>query len=71
MLEARDEGALLAVEWADPVRDWLTPYLQITVRLHAGEAVVGRDFRLHAVPDGWPRMDELCTDWSAIAEVVT
>lgn len=70
MLEARDEGALLAVEWADPVRDWLTPYLQVTVRLHSGEGVVGRDFTLHAVPDGWPPMDGLAGRWSQIGEVV-
>jgi tRNA threonylcarbamoyladenosine biosynthesis protein TsaE len=70
MLEARDEGALLAVEWADPVRDWLTPYLQISVRLHAGDGLVARDFTLNAVPEGWPPMAALVGAWSSIGEVV-
>lgn len=70
MLEARDEGALLAVEWGDPVRDWLTPYLQITVRLHSGDGPVTREFTLHAVPDGWPAMDALVASWTGVGEVV-
>jgi len=70
MLEARDEGALLAVEWGDPVRDWLTPYLQVTVRLHSGEGPVTREFTLHAVPDGWPGMESLVDAWARAGEVV-
>lgn len=68
MLEARDEGALIAVEWGDPVRDWLTPYLQITVNLTHGEGPVRREFTLEAVPAGWPRMDELVRAWRGIGE---
>ena len=70
MLEARDEGALIAVEWGDPVRDWLTPYLQITVRLHCGEGPVTREFALEAVPEGWPGMDALVADWARVGEVL-
>jgi tRNA threonylcarbamoyladenosine biosynthesis protein TsaE len=68
MLEARDEGALLAIEWADPVRDWLTPYLQITVRLFTGGNGPQREFSLEPVPEGWPAMDEVSADWRRIEE---
>jgi len=70
MLEARDEGSLLAIEWADPVRDWLTPYLQITIRLRSADVPVRREFTLHPVPDGWPRMEELAARWREVGEVV-
>jgi len=68
MLEARDEGALLAIEWADPVRDWLTPYLQITVRLVSGADTVQREFTLTAVPEGWPAMQSVADEWRGIGE---
>lgn len=68
MLEARDEGALLAIEWADPVRDWLTPYLQLTVRLDA-DGSAGREFTLRPVPGGWPGLAPLAGEWRRIAAV--
>ena len=68
MLEARDEGALLAIEWADPVRDWLTPYLQLTARLVPGEDGTRREFTLAAVPEGWPPMDVVAAEWQQIGD---
>ncbi len=70
MLEARDEGAILAIEWASPVRDWLTPYLQLDVELVTpDEAEVQRSFSLCPVPEGWPEMDALAREWSQVGEV--
>ena len=50
--------------------DWLTPYLQITVNLTHGKGPVRREFTLGAVPDGWPRMDELVRAWRGIGEEI-
>ncbi|RKZ17662.1 tRNA (adenosine(37)-N6)-threonylcarbamoyltransferase complex ATPase subunit type 1 TsaE [bacterium] len=66
LLEARDEGALIAIEWADPVKDWLTPYLLLTIEL--AEGTQARRFTLDTVPDGWPAMQELARAWSAIGD---
>lgn len=67
MLEARDEGAILAIEWASPVRDWLTPYLQLEVELVTpGEGEVQRSFSLRPVPAGWPGMGELAREWRRV-----
>jgi tRNA threonylcarbamoyl adenosine modification protein YjeE len=69
MLEARDEGAILAIEWAAPVRDWLTPYLQLEVELLIpDDGEVLRSFSLHPVPIGWPSMDGLALEWQRIAD---
>lgn len=68
MLEARDEGALLAIEWADPVRDWLTPYLQVTVVLEGGAGALRR-FTLRPVPPGWPALATVAAGWAAVAPV--
>lgn len=69
MLEARDEGCLLAVEWADAVQDWLQPYLVLSIRV-VGEADAGstppRELVLRDVPDGWPRAEELRRRWRKI-----
>ena len=70
MLEARDEGAILAIEWASPVRDWLTPYLQLEVELVTpDEGEVERSFSLRPVPEGWPGMDALAREWRQVPEV--
>lgn len=66
LLEARDEGALLAIEWAEPVRDWLTPYLQLTITL-VGDGTARR-FELTAVPGGWPAMGVVAAAWSSISD---
>lgn len=66
MLEARDEGAFLAIEWADPVKDWLTPYLQLTVELDPDG---GRRFTLRPVPPGWPALDALAAEWERVVPV--
>jgi tRNA threonylcarbamoyladenosine biosynthesis protein TsaE len=67
MLEARDEGAVLAIEWASPVRDWLTPYLQIEIELVGlDEGEVQRSFSLRPVPEGWPEMDALVREWQQV-----
>ena len=69
MLEARDEGAILAVEWADPVRDWLTPYLQLGVELLIqDDGEVLRSFSLRPVPAGWPPIREVAVEWRRIAD---
>lgn len=66
LLEARDEGAILAIEWADPVKDWLTPYLQLEVELAEGGRA--RRFTLSPVPSGWPAMREVAAAWRAVPE---
>ena len=69
MLEARDEGAILAVEWASPVRDWLTPYLQLEVGFVDldEDGIDGqRSFSLRPVPGGWPEMEELAREWRRV-----
>jgi len=69
MLEVRDEGAILAIEWADPVRDWLTPYLQLEIELLTpDDGEVLRSFSLRPVPAGWPPMDELALEWERVAD---
>lgn len=69
MLEARDEGCLLAVEWAGPVQDWLQPYLVLNIRV-VGEAdtvpAPPRELVLRDVPEGWPRAQELQRRWREI-----
>ena len=62
MIEARDEGAILAIEWPVPVKDWLTPYLDLRLARHpSGDAA--RSVRLLPVPAGWPRRDALAEAW--------
>jgi tRNA threonylcarbamoyladenosine biosynthesis protein TsaE len=63
MLEARDQGALLAVEWAAPVEDWLRPFLRLSITV-TGPA--SRSFALEAEPDGWPPFEELRATWNHI-----
>jgi tRNA threonylcarbamoyladenosine biosynthesis protein TsaE len=40
ILEARDLGAVIAVEWAATFEPWLVPYLRITLRLRPKDGVV-------------------------------
>jgi len=63
MVEAREEGAILAIEWPTPVKDWLTPYLDLRIGL-APDDVSARRILVRAVPDGWPRHDALCAAWA-------
>ena len=62
MLEARDEGAILAIEWPMPVKDWLTPYLDLRLALEPGRDGARR-LRVRPVPDGWPRRRALASAW--------
>ena len=64
MLEARDEGALVVIEWSAAVRDWLTPYLELRFQREPG-APSARRVRLRPVPAGWPRMTKLAEAWVA------
>ena len=71
MLEAREQGALLAIEWADPVEAWLQPYLALGIRVLSEEGGRGepvRELRLRDVPEGWPRAEELRRRWTAEGE---
>lgn len=65
MLEAREEGAVLAIEWATPVKDWLTPYLELRLQIDPNDPDARRLF-LRAEPRGWPRMEELARRWEEI-----
>lgn len=61
MIEARESGAVLAIEWPAPVRDWLTPRLDLRLRIEGGS----RRVELRPVPAGWPPFGDLRVDWSA------
>lgn len=63
MLEAREEGAILAIEWAAPVKDWLTPFLEIRFDVDRSRPDARR-IALRAVPRGWPPMPPLAEAWS-------
>lgn len=62
MIEARDEGAIVAIEWPVPVKDWLTPYLDLRIDLEPGRAGARR-IRVMPVPAGWPRRASLERAW--------
>jgi tRNA threonylcarbamoyladenosine biosynthesis protein TsaE len=65
MLEAREEGALLCVEWGQAVLPWLSPCLRLSIKLLTAQP--GRDaprhLTLRAVGRPWPRQDELAAAW--------
>lgn len=65
MLEARERGAVLAVEWAGPVEAWLEPYLELSFEVLGPTS---RRLQLRAVPAGWPRLPQLRDAWSARLE---
>lgn len=62
MLEAREEGAVLAIEWAAPVKDWLTPFVEIRFEVDRGNPGARR-IALRALPRGWPPMKSLAEAW--------
>jgi tRNA threonylcarbamoyladenosine biosynthesis protein TsaE len=62
MLEAREERAVLAIEWAGPVKDWLTPYLEFRFVVDRADPRARR-ISLRAVPAGWPAMGALDAAW--------
>lgn len=66
MVEAREEGAILAIEWPAPVKDWLTPYLDLRIGLEP-ESPQARFLRVRTVPAGWPRRDALVQAWATWA----
>jgi tRNA threonylcarbamoyladenosine biosynthesis protein TsaE len=68
MLDARDEGAVLAVEWAEPVQEELEPYLRVGLRLERGSAASDphRILKARPVPEGWIHFAELAAIWRRI-----
>lgn len=66
MVEAREEGAILAIEWPTPVKDWLTPYLDLRIGLAPDDASA-RQILVRAVPAGWPRQGALRNAWATWA----
>jgi tRNA threonylcarbamoyladenosine biosynthesis protein TsaE len=60
MLEARDEGAIVAVEWPAAVRDWLTPRLDLRFAVEGPDA---RRIVLRPEPGNWPRRERLLAAW--------
>jgi tRNA threonylcarbamoyladenosine biosynthesis protein TsaE len=64
MLEARDEGALLAVEWADPVKDELEPYLLLRMEVLGART---RRLELSSRPADWPGFVELRPRWETLS----
>ncbi len=63
MLEARDEGAVLAVEWAAPVEEFLRPLLRLKIEVVDERQ---RRFGLEPVPAGWPAFADLAREWEKI-----
>jgi tRNA threonylcarbamoyladenosine biosynthesis protein TsaE len=69
MLEARDEGAILAVEWPEAVIEWLEPCLLVRLSLETSPpAAPARRIELVDRPPGWPPMAEVRAEWERIAE---
>jgi tRNA threonylcarbamoyladenosine biosynthesis protein TsaE len=76
MLEAREGGALIAVEWADALETHLAPLLRIAFRLlptpagvdPAGPSVASppREVTLTPVPAGWKPLDRLRNAWKEV-----
>ena len=56
VMEAREEGALVVVEWPGPLRPYLQPYLEATISMVPieGSEAFARRFELRAVGDAWP-----------------
>lgn len=64
MDEARDQGAVVLVEWGDRLDAGLEPYLDLAISLvprESGEPV--RKLELTPVPGPWPPLDALAADW--------
>jgi len=69
MLEARDEGAVLVVEWAAPILADLEPYLEISLRLdRAHGAAQHRVLVARAVSEGWAHLAALAEAWARIEQ---
>jgi tRNA threonylcarbamoyladenosine biosynthesis protein TsaE len=62
LLEARDAGAIVAVEWAASWLDRLRPCLHLQIEADAAR----RELRLESIPHGWKHFDALSARWRAI-----
>jgi tRNA threonylcarbamoyladenosine biosynthesis protein TsaE len=61
--EAREAGAIVAVEWAGGWLDWLEPCLHLEIVIGAA----GRELRLTPRPAGWKHSHALALHWQALA----
>jgi tRNA threonylcarbamoyladenosine biosynthesis protein TsaE len=67
VLEARGAGAVIAIEWGDPIREWLIPFLhlRITAPVEVAAEDVPRQLELLPVPAGWKHLAALTERWCA------
>ena len=61
--EAREAGAIVAVEWAGGWLDWLAPCLHLVIVI----SETGRELTLTPRPAGWKHSDALAERWKALA----
>lgn len=71
ILEARDDGAVVAIEWARILEAYLEPRLRITFRLapvdpKLKESARPRRVVLEPVPSGWKHLPNLRNVWRRI-----
>jgi tRNA A37 threonylcarbamoyladenosine biosynthesis protein TsaE len=65
MLEAREAGALVCVEWGGPVERSLVPCLRIELALLADRrAGNGRRVELRSVGGPWAHGEQIATAWA-------
>ena len=61
--EAREAGAVIAVEWARAWLEFLQPCLHLAIAMDGS----GRTLRLAPLPGGWRHLESLAARWAAIA----
>ena len=61
-LEAREAGAIIAVEWGEPWGEALRPCLRIEFSVDATR----REIRFTPDPEGWRPFEQLRAAWEAV-----